>query len=153
VWPVNRVCLFPLGAWPHTPLLFAEVRASPIFTGIVLFTWFRYRFGLRIFCLLDWTLWFWQWVVLFPWSRHTYFDYWILRLKWGTQRMWPVDGCLLLDAWSYVWFLQGSVFAQFSGFIFHKGFMSLITVRYITFFILMGKKDDSLVSKTAIYIN
>jgi hypothetical protein len=41
-------------------------------------------------------------------------------------------GCLLLDTWFYLWFLQGSMFAQFSGFVFHTGFMRLITVRYIT---------------------
>jgi hypothetical protein len=100
----------------------------------------RHRFGL--------------WVVPFPWSRYTDFDYWILRFKWGTRRVCSVNrGCLLLDTWSYLWFLQGSVFAQFSGFVFHTGFMRLITFRYITFSFWWAKNDDSLELKTAIYIN
>jgi hypothetical protein len=77
----------------------------------------------------------------------------ISRLKWGTRQVWPVDrGCLLLDTWSYFWFLQGSMFAQFSEFLFHTGLIRLITVRYITFN-SDGDKNDSLMLKTAIYIN
>ena len=38
---------------------------------------------LRIFRLLEWTHWFWLWVVQFPWYRHIDFDYWSLRLKIG----------------------------------------------------------------------
>ena len=55
-----------------------------------------------------------DWVVPFPWSRHTYFDYWILRLKWGTQRVWPIDrGYLLPDTYPTSGFSRGTCLLNF----------------------------------------
>jgi hypothetical protein len=65
---------------------------------------------------------------------HTYSDYKLLCLpEIGLTTGWQVDrGCLLLlGTWCHLWFVQGSVFAQSSGFVFYTGFMRLITVRYI----------------------
>jgi hypothetical protein len=108
---------------------------------IVPFTWSRYWFGLHIFCLLDWTH---CELFRFPDLKTP-----ILTIKfctwngahgeydWSTLR-----GCLLLlGTWSYLWFHQGSVFALFSGFVFHMGFMRLFTARYITLSFWWGKRE------------
>jgi hypothetical protein len=55
---------------------------------------------------------------------HSDFDYGLLclpDLEIKLRRVWPVDReCLLLLATSsYLWFVQGSVIAQSSGFVFH----------------------------------
>jgi hypothetical protein len=122
---------------------------------IVPFTWSRYWFGLQIFRLLDRTYWFWLWVVPFPWSRHTDFDFWILHLKCGTWWVGPVDrGCLYsLTPNPTSGFSRGPCLLNFLDLYFMQDLLDWsLFVIFNYFFILMGK-NDSLVSKTAIYIN
>jgi hypothetical protein len=137
----QRMLTPPRYLTPYTSIICRSPCKPDFYWWIVPFTWSTYWFGLHILRLLDWTHRFWLWVVPFPWSKHTDFNYGNLRFKWGTRRVWPVDrGCLLLDTWSHLWFLQGSVFAQFSGFVFHTGFMRLRSLFVILLFHSDGEK-------------
>jgi hypothetical protein len=58
-----------------------------------------------------------------------------LICKYSSRRMWPVDrGCLLLT-WSYLLFVQRSVFAQSSRFVFHTDLLdwSLFVIHVLPF--------------------
>jgi hypothetical protein len=63
----NKGCLLHLSTSFHTPLVFAEVRTSPVSTWNVPFTWSKQWFGLQIFRLLDCTLLFGLRIVVFTW--------------------------------------------------------------------------------------
>jgi hypothetical protein len=55
--------------------------------------------------------WFCPWFVPFTLSGHTDFDYWVLRLKWGSQLVLFVNRriLLVLGTWSHLWYVRGSV--------------------------------------------
>jgi hypothetical protein len=58
--------------------------------------------------------WFWQWFVPFTLSGHTDFDYWFLRLKWGSRRVLFVNRRILLalGTRSHLWYVRGYVSAH-----------------------------------------
>jgi hypothetical protein len=94
------------------PLMSPGVRVSLIFTvlWIVLFTWFGHWFWLRISS------------VYLIWRADSFrlpnldtdFDKWFWGLQWDSRRVRPVNRecLLLLDTWSHLWFVRGSVLAH-----------------------------------------
>jgi hypothetical protein len=85
----NKGCLLPLSTSFHTPVVFAEVRTSPVSTWNVPFTWSKQWFGRQIFSLLDCIHLFVLKIVLFTWlDTRIWTD---IPFTWLDTLIWTVD--------------------------------------------------------------
>jgi hypothetical protein len=113
---------------------FLQYRLTPNISTVVITIWYAnttlHWVECCLMCFITFAMPFW----------HINFDYRLLRLPnlelWLTAGMTGQQGMLttppILCTWSHLRCFQESVFAQSSRFIFHTGFITLITVRYIT---------------------